>query len=131
MVFAPENFQQLLIPRLHPEADSIDAESLEHVRLAGGDTSGIRFDGPLFYLGQIETLAKSAQKKFQLRRGQRSRRAAAEINCPWKNLARRDVLFEFTQNRLAKSLGLRTVHQRFVKRAVRADAGAEGDMGVN
>src|ERR1700682_5675008 len=114
-MFASQSFQQIVIPRLHAETDSIDAETLEHVRLAGGDASGIRFDRPLFYLRQIEPLAKSAQKKFQLRRGQRSRRAAAKINCGWKNLARRDVLFEFTQNRVAKSLRLRTVHQRFVK----------------
>src|SRR6266478_4507081 len=130
-MFASQSFQQIVIPRLHAETDSIDAEKLKHVGLAGGDAPGIRFDRPLFYLRQIEPLAKSAQKKFQLRRGQRSRRAAAEINCRWKNLARRDVLLEFTQNRLAKSLRLRSVRQRFVKRAVRADAGAEGDMDVN
>src|SRR5207302_4661284 len=129
-MFASQSFQQIVIPRLHAETDSIDAEKLKHVSLAGGDTPGNRFDRPLFYLRQIEPLAKSVQKKFQLRGGQRGGRAAAEINCRWKNLARPDVLFEFTQNRLAKSLRLRTVQERFVKCAVRTDARAERNVNV-
>ena len=58
-MFASQSFQQIVIPRLHAETDSIDAQELKHVRLAGGDAPGIRFDRPLFYLRQIEPLAKS------------------------------------------------------------------------
>ncbi len=50
IMFASEEFQQFIIPRLHAETDSIDAESLQHVRFSGGNASGIRFDRPFDHL---------------------------------------------------------------------------------
>ena len=84
-----------------------------------------------------------AQQQFQLRDSQRGRRAAAEINCRWKDQGAAVssppgrsgdrpslVLFQLAQYRFTESPRLRTVEQILVKSAVRADARAERNVNV-
>ena len=80
---------------------------------------------------------ESAQQQFQLRDVQRRRRTAAEVNRRWMKQGEavsspptRFVQFELAQERLTKSRALRTIQQIFVKRAIRANPRAEGDVNV-
>ena len=79
---------------------------------------------------------KSAQQQFQLRNVKRRRRAAAEINRRWEEErrvsgGRRDPTSSSSQERLTKSRGLRAIQQIFVKRAIRTNPRAEGDVNVD
>ena len=80
---------------------------------------------------------KSAQQQFQLRDVKRRRRTAAEVNRRWKKQGaarspRCDrALSSSLQERLTKSRGLRAIQQIFVKRAIRTNPRAEGDVNVD
>ena len=81
---------------------------------------------------------ESAQQQFQLRDIKRRRRTAAEVNRRWTKQGAavsspptRFVQFEFAQERLTKSRGLRAIQQIFVKRAIRTNPRAEGDVNVD
>src|SRR6266513_3543152 len=81
---------------------------------------------------------ESAQQLFQLRDVKRRRRTAAEVNRRWTKQgaavfspATRFVQGELAQERLTKSRGLRTIQQIFVKRAIRTNPRAEGDVNVD
>ena len=75
---------------------------------------------------------KSAQQQFQLRNIKRRRRTAAEVNRRWHKAARPAVApYQFLQERLTKLRGLRAIQQILVKRAVRTNPRAEGDVNVD
>ena len=75
---------------------------------------------------------ESAQQQFQLRNIERRRRAATEVNRRWHKVARTVVApYQFLQERLTKSRGLRAIQQILVKSAIRANACTEGDMNVD
>ena len=75
---------------------------------------------------------ESAQQQFQLRNIERRRRTAAEVNRRWHEAARPVVPpYQFLQERLTKSRGLRAIQQILVKSTIRANACAEGDMNVD
>src|SRR5205809_8072350 len=81
---------------------------------------------------------ESAQQRFQLRDVERRRRTAAAVNRRWTKQGAavssppaRFVQFEFAQERLTKSRGLRTIQQILVKRAIRTNPRAEGDVNVD
>ena len=143
-MLASEQFQQVVVPRLHAEADSVDSEFFENRGFASGNASRIRFDCPLDQFRQVELLMKSAQQQFQLRDVERGGRAATEINRRWKEQGAAvsspvpvplseiaSLMFQLAQNRFTKSPRLRAIEQILVKRAVRADTRAEGNVNVN
>src|SRR5262249_3844822 len=106
--------------------------------LSRGNASRICFDGPLDYSRQVEPFVKAAQQQFQLPNVERGGRAAAEVNRRWtkqgaaiSSLPTRFVQFEFAQERLTKSRGLRAIQQILVKRAIRTNVRAEGDVNVD
>ena len=75
---------------------------------------------------------ESAQQQFQLRNIERRRRTATEVNRRWHEAARTVVaLYQFLQERLTKSRGLRAIQQILVKRAIRTNTRAEGDVNVD
>src|SRR2546430_10728431 len=81
---------------------------------------------------------ESAQQRFQLRDVKRRRRTAAEVNRRWtqqgaavSSSPTRFVQFELAQEPLTKSRGLRTIQQIFVKRAIRTNPRAEGNVNVD
>src|SRR5438105_4707153 len=130
-MIAPEQLQQIIVPGLNSETDPIDSELLKKRCLAGRNTSGICFYCPLDEAGQIQFIAKSAEQKFQLRSCQRRWRSAAEINCRWKESTIFPVPMELSQNRLTESWCLRTIEQLLVKRAIRTNPRAKGNVDVN
>ena len=73
-----------------------------------------------------------AQQRFQLRDVKRRRRAAAEVNRRWTKAERLAAgLSQFPQDGLTKSRRLRAIQQVLVKRAIRTDTGAKGDVNVD
>src|SRR6266478_8401362 len=129
VVLAPKQFQQVVVPRLHAEADPVDSEFFEDRGFARGNASRIRFHCPLDQFRQVELLMKSAQEKFQLRDVERGGRAATEIKRFRRN-REMCVLVEIAEYRFTKSPGLRAVEQILVKSAVRADTRAERNVNV-
>src|SRR4029077_689788 len=81
---------------------------------------------------------ESAQQQFQLRNIKRRRRTAAEVNRRWpkqratvSSPPMRFLQCEFAQERLTKSRCLRAIQQILVKRAIRTNTCAEGDVNVD
>ncbi len=74
-----------------------------------------------------------AQQQFQLRDVKRRRRAAAEVNRRWTKAERPAARGSpnSSQNGLTKSRRLRAIQQVLVKRAIRTDTGAKGDVNVD
>jgi len=66
---AAQQLQQIVVPRLNAEADAGDTEPAQQRCLLRGYASRIRLHRPIDQFGQIELLPKSAEQKFQLRRG--------------------------------------------------------------
>src|SRR5215471_16899236 len=146
VMLASEQFQQVVVPRLHAQTDPIDSEFLQNGRLSRGNAAGICFNGPLGQLREVEPFVKAAQQHFQLRNVQRRRRAAAKIDGRWTNgsvgaLRRPPNAFgrarhpcqtpKFTEYRLTKSPCLRAIEQILVKSAIRTDARTEGNVNVD
>src|SRR5215472_3980605 len=143
VMLASEQFQQVVVPRLHAQTDPVDPEFLQDRCLARGNASGICFDAPLDQSRKVEPFAKAAQQHFQLPNVERGRRTAAEINGGWTNgrvgalhrpgaAARRPYqAAQFTECRLTKSPRLRPIEQIFVKSAIRTDARAKRNVNVD
>ncbi len=74
---------------------------------------------------------KTSEQKFQLRTRKRRGRTAAEINCLGRYGEGGALLVEIAQNSLTKSRCLRTIEQVFVKRTIRADPRAKGDVNID
>ena len=74
---------------------------------------------------------ETSEQKFQLRSCESRWRAAAEVDGFRRQYKVRALLIEIAQYRFAKSPRLRAIQQIFVKRAVRADSRAKGDVNVN
>ena len=73
---------------------------------------------------------KSAEQKFELRNIKRRRRTAAKVNRRWNEVRPAVMPNQFLQERLTKSRGLGAIQQIFVKRTVRTDPRAKGDVNV-
>jgi len=60
VVLAPKQFQQVVVPRLHAEADPVDSEFFEDRGFASRNAARISFDRPLDEFRQVELPMKSA-----------------------------------------------------------------------
>ncbi len=80
VVFPAQQLEQFVIPGLNAEADAIDSQASKHGSFARRNAARICFHGPLAQRGQIEPIPKTAQKIFELRRGQRGGCAASDEN---------------------------------------------------
>ena len=103
---------------------------LKQSSLARGDASGIRFDRPFCQCREIEQGTKAFEQTFNLRSCESGWRAATEVNCRWKEMSILGVVLKFAQHRFTEALGLRSIEQLFVKRAVRTNARAERDVQI-
>lgn len=74
---------------------------------------------------------ETSEKKFQLRSCESRWRAAAEVDGFRRQCKARALLIEIAQYCFAKSPRLRAIQQILVKRAVRADSRAKGDVNVD
>ena len=66
IVHAPQQTQQLGIPRLHPHADAVDAVPGEKVCLARSHSGGIHLHGEFRGLRKINISGQSGKKTVQL-----------------------------------------------------------------
>ena len=131
VVFPAEELKQFIVPGLDAEADPVHSRVSKHGRLANRHAARVRLHGPFSKRRQIETLAKSAEKKLQLRRGERRGRAATDENCfrRERNSAARSI--QFLQERLAESLRLRAIGALFIECTIRANPRAKRNVNVD
>ena len=73
---------------------------------------------------------ETSEQKFQLRSRESRWRAATEVDGFRPQRKARALLIEIAQYCFTKSRCLRAIKQIFVKRAIRADSGAKGDMNI-
>ena len=72
-----------------------------------------------------------SEQKFQLRSRESRWRPATEVDGFRRQRKSRALLIEIAQYRFAKSPGLRSIQQIFVKRAVRTKSRAKGDVNID
>src|SRR5689334_2427960 len=111
---APKSFEHRGMPGLYAHADSIDAESSQHLCFLKRHSRGIHFERPLFQLAQVEPFSQSGEQMLQLFYCQSRRCAATEKDRlrPARDIPQAAI--QFDEERIKKCLRLVPIRSFFI-----------------